>query len=163
MDTLDQLLLAEQEIMPQQEDSIDINTSGMYMECNTCGRYGVHCLYAKGTFDQTFQQNDNIWDPKPIGSSGSGFGSNNQNNLSNNINLGNLTNDNSLNDYALEERYDLSGHNDLNPHLNQDIIDESAPLDNGGFKSIINSGTSKKNSDGYKGLGFPHNIGLFDD
>lgn len=51
--------------------------------------------------------------------------------------------------FSLMERYDATNHNNSLFHLNQDLPG-------------VNSGTSKKNADGYKGLGLSHNMPLFD-
>lgn len=81
--------------------------------------------------------------PNPIGSI-SDFNKEGPGNISTRINLGSLIPE--AKDYSLIERYDAS-HGMF--HLNQDVTG-------------INSGTSKKNEDGFKGLGSAHNIDLFD-
>ena len=66
--------------------------------------------------------------------------------------LGQITGEQRLGGYGLTERYD-SGHGNF--HLNQDIIN----INTG--STLINSGTSRKNKDGFKGLGLAHHIDLF--
>ena len=84
---------------------------------------------------------------KPIGSF-SDFQKEGPQNISMEMNLGQYAPE--AKGFSLTERYDAlnDGHSDRF-HLNYDLTG-------------INSGTSKKNSDGFKGLGSAHNFPLFD-
>lgn len=106
--------------------------------------------------------NNNNNNFNPLGSRGSNFQSGSQNNIYQEYNLGDLTGDSSLSGFGLQERFDFSGHNNSLPHLNQDIVDFNKPNNFGGFDNAFNSGTSRKNDDGFKGLGPAHHINLWD-
>ncbi|MGM5480118.1 MAG: hypothetical protein ACQESC_01540 [Nanobdellota archaeon] len=97
---------------------------------------------------------------KPIGSN-SNFMHGSQNNIQQDHNLGEMTGNQNLDRYNLTERYDLSGHDNTSPHLNQNINDMNQLNNFGGSKDIITGGSSNKSMDGYKGLGPAHNIDLF--
>ena len=86
--------------------------------------------------------------PKSIGSI-SDFKKEGLGNISINLDLGKFVPE--AKKYSLTERYDTT-HGQF--HLNQDLINELRG-------KIINSGKSKKNEDGFKGLGSAHNIDLF--
>ena len=104
----------------------------------------------------------------PIGSQ-SDFMAGGPNNIQQDYNLGEMTGDQSLNQYNLTERYDLSGHDNSLPHLNQNINDMNRLNNFNEPKDIIGGGLSNKTTnqfgapitDGYKGLGPAHNINLF--
>ena len=68
-----------------------------------------------------------------------------------------MTGKKDLSGYCLSERYDLSGHDNSDPHLNQDVIHINTGI------NAVHSGKSQKNADGFKGLGMAHHIRLFDD
>ena len=97
---------------------------------------------------------------KPIGSQDSGFKLGG---------AGNIYKEYELDEepkFALNERYDLSGHEDnmmlpTKPHLNV-TVDNLDDLDRyGNPKTMLSGITSRKNLDGYKGLGKPHSLLLF--
>ena len=98
----------------------------------------------------------------PIGSNGSSFISGGQDNIYQNYDLGEITGEKSLSGYGLQERYDFSGHGNSLPHLNQDIVNFKKTNNFGSFDNAFNSGTSKKNDDGFKGFGNSHTINLWD-
>ncbi len=85
----------------------------------------------------------------------SGFNRESVGNISQAYNLGEFTGEQRLSNYGLKERYDFSEHNNTVPHLNQDIINIETGI------NLINSGTSTKNDDGFKGLGMTHCLDLF--
>lgn len=108
-------------------------------------------VYASGTLP-LYTPDDPF---SPIG--GFGFGS--PGNLFQRYGFDDLAGDPSLKGYELEERYDFSGllggNSSDEPHLNQDIFKS------GEDDPAVNSGTSRKNEDGFKGLGPAHQIFLF--
>ncbi len=98
---------------------------------------------------------------EPIGTH-SDFMLGSQNNVERYLNLGEMTGDPTLNQFSLTERYDLSGHDDTLPHLNQSVVDMDNLNDFGRPRDVISGGISRKSTDGYKGLGPAHRINLFD-
>ena len=96
---------------------------------------------------------------KPIGSQDSGFRLGG---------VGNINTEHELDDapgFGLNERYDLSGHEDndmlpTRPHLNQSVDNLSKFTKFNAPKTIYSGIVSRKN-DGYKGLGKSHSLLLF--
>ena len=160
--TLDPALSAVPEVQSayRSSSSIDVYTSGaMQMDCFHNAKAYPCLMCAGGVTDFVTGQPRNIWEPQSergIGSTGSGFESGSLGNIGRTDDFGNMLGDKGLSGYGLTERYDFSGHNGLLPHLNQDVV---GPNNDPG----INSGTSRKSEDGFKGLGLPHRIDLFGD
>ena len=79
----------------------------------------------------------------PIGSSDSGFTSGGNNNIFKTYDLGEITGDDSLSGWKLQERFDFSGHNNKPPHINygwqapRDKIEERRELGLPNYKDLL--------------------------
>ena len=96
-----------------------------------------------------------------IGGGSSGFNRVGPGNISRDQEFDDLTDSKIDTTLVLSERYDLSGHDDMKPHLNQSIDFTDKFTNSGKRKTLYDGVLSNKNEDGYKGLGKAHSMLLF--